>query len=200
MLQLSEFATLAEARDYSFAQGKMIHRNSMNAWLSSAGKYRRLKAIAADEAHPLGDGAAAFLDSTEYNLIQTSETGQGVIALMQALIAAEGNDAGLQVVLDKAIASANETIHPYANVSEYEWRKARGEAISTKQVTPVNGYIKITLAQDVEAHRPQVYAEVQGVKQRVTGFGVVEKAGDYLAQVPRGYVSFYVDDAYGAIA
>lgn len=200
MKQLAEFDTLQEARDYSFAQGKMIHRNSMNAWLSGAGKYRRLKAIAADEIHPLGDGAAAFLDSTEYNLIQSSETGQGVIALMQALIAAEGNDTGLQGVLDKAIASANETIQPYANVSEYEWRKARGEAINTKQVTPVNGWLKITLTQDVEAHRPQVYAEVQGAMQRITGFGTVEKAGDYLAQVPRGYVAFYVDDAYGAIA
>lgn len=38
MKQLSEFTTLQEARDYSFAQGKMIHRNSMNAWLSAAGK------------------------------------------------------------------------------------------------------------------------------------------------------------------
>lgn len=199
MKQLSEFETLQEARDYPFTQGKMIHRNSMNAWLSGAGKYRRLKAIAADESHPLGDGAAAFLDSTEYNLIQSSETGQGVIALMQALIAAEGNDPALQAVLDKGIATANEIIHPYANVSEYEWRKARGETVETKQVTPVNGWLKITLTQDVEAHRPQVYAEVQGTMQRVTGFGLVEKAGDYLAQVPRGYSAFYVDDAYGAM-
>jgi hypothetical protein len=200
MKTLAEFDTLAEAKAYTQTRGKMIHRNSMNAWLSGAGKYRRLKAIAADEAHPLGDGAAAFLDSTEYNLIQSSETGQGVIALMQALIAAEGNDSGLQAVLDKAIASANETILPYANVSEYEWRKARGEGISKKQVTPVNGWLKITLTQDVEAHRPQVHAEVQGTMQRVTGFGVVEKAGDYLAQVPRGYSVLYVDDAYEAIA
>ncbi|MEM7419907.1 MAG: hypothetical protein AAF364_09275 [Pseudomonadota bacterium] len=46
---------------------------------------------------------------------------------------------------------------------------------------------------------PQVYVDIQGVKQRVTGFSLVDKAGDYLAQVPRGYTSFFVDDCYGAM-
>lgn len=199
MKQLSEFETLQEARDYPFTQGKMIHRNSMNAWLSQAGKYRKLKEIAADVNNPLGDGAAAFLDSTEYNLIQSSETGQGVIQLMQGLIAAEGNDPDLQAVLDKGIAAANEVYYPHANATEYDFKRAKGLPIAQKEVAPVNGYIKITLTQDVEPHRPQVYVDIQGVKQRVTGFGLVDKAGDYLAQVPRGYASFYVDDAYGVM-
>ena len=46
---------------------------------------------------------------------------------------------------------------------------------------------------------PQVYVDIQGVKQRITGFWLVDKAGDYLAQVPRDYASFYVDDAYGVM-
>lgn len=200
MKTLAEFDTLEAAKAYTETRGKMIHRNSMNAWLSEANKYRRLKAIALDENHPLGDGAAAFLDSTEYNLIQSSETGQGVIQLMQALVAAESDDAALQAVLDKAIAAANEIYYPHANATEYDFKRAKGLPIAQKEVTPVNGYIKITLAQDVEPHRPQVYVDIQGVKQRVTGFGLVDKAGDYLSQVPRGYASFYVDDAYGAIA
>lgn len=199
MKTLAEFDTLAEAKAYTQTRGKMIHRNSMNAWLSQAGKYRRLKAIAADENHPLGDGAAAFLDSTEYNLIQTSETGQGVIALMQALIAAEGDDAGLQAVLDKAIASANEITRPYKNVSEYEWRKARGETINKKQVTPVNGYIKITLTQDVEAHRPQVCVDIQGVKKQAGTAPELSKSGDYLVRASSNQVH-YIDDYYGVIS
>jgi hypothetical protein len=198
MKKLAEFDTLEAAKAYAQVRGKMIHRNSMNAWLSGAKKYRRLKAIAADENHPLGDGAAAFLDSTEYNLIQSSETGQGVIQLMQALIAAEGNDAALQAVLDKAIAAANETYYPYENATQHDFAKAKGNC-PTKTVTPESGYLKITLTQDTEAHRPQVYAMVQGTMQRITGFNVVEKAGDYLAQVPRVYSVLYVDDAYGAI-
>lgn len=200
MKTLAEFDTLEAAKEYPQTRGKMIHRNSMNAWLSQAGKYRRLKEIAADANNPLGDGAAAFLDSTEYNLIQTSETGQGVIQLMQALILAEGNDPALQDVLDKGIAAANEFYYPHANATEYDFKRAKGLPITQKEVIPVNGYIKITLTQDVEPHRPQVYVDVQGVKLRVTGFGLVDKAGDYLAQVPRGYASFYVDDAYGVIA
>ena len=199
MKTLAEFETLEAAKAYTQVRGKMIHRNSMNAWLSGAGKYRRLKAIAADESHPLGDGAAAFLDSTEYNLIQSSETGQGVIQLMQALVAAEGNDAALQAVLDKAIAAANETYCPYENATQHDFAKAKGNC-PVKTVIPVNGYLKITLTQDVEAHRPQVYAMVQGVKTHVTTFGAVSKAGDYLAQVPRGYSELLVDNYYGVIA
>ena len=200
MKHLSEFETLEAAKEYPQTRGKMIHRNSMNAWLSQAGKYRRLKEIAADANNPLGDGAAAFLDSTEYNLIQTSETGQGVIQLMQALILAEDNDPALQAVLDKGIAAANEVYYPHANATEYDFKRAKGLPIAQKEAIPVNGYIKITLTQDVEPHRPQVYVDIQGVKQRITGFGLVDKSGDYLAQVPRGYSVLYVDDAYGVIA
>lgn len=199
MKTLAEFETLEAAKEYPQVRGKMIHRNSMNAWLSGARKYRRLKAIAADESHPLGDGAAAFLDSTEYNLIQSSATGQGVIALMQALVAAEGNDAALQAVLDKAIAAANEVYYPHANATEYDFAKDKG-ICPVKTVTPVNGYLKITLTQDVEAHRPQVYAMVQDVRQYVTTFGVVSKADDYLAPVPRQYSELLVDNFYGVIA
>lgn len=199
MKTLAEFDTLKAAKDYPQTRGKMIHRNSMNAWLSQAGKYRRLKAIAADQSHPLGDGAAAFLDSSEYNLIQTSETGQGVIALMQALIAAEGNDPALQAVLDKGIAAANEIYYPHANATQHDFAKAKGNC-PVKAVAPVNGYLKITLTQDVEAHRPQVYAMVQDVKTHVTTFSGVSKAGDYLAQVPRGYSELLVDNYYGVIA
>lgn len=199
MKQPSEFETLQEARDHVEVQGIMIHRNSMNAWLSAANKYRRLKEIASDATHPLGDGAAAFLDSTEYNLIQSSETGQSVIALMQALVQAEGNDAALQAVLNKAIAAANQSYKPHENLSEYEWLKSRGVSIEKIAIEPVNGWLKITTASDCEAHRPQVYADIQGTMQRVTGFGVVDKADDYLAQVPRGYSVLYVDDHYGVI-
>ena len=199
MKLLAEFETLEAAKEHTQVRGKMIHRNSMNAWLSDAKKYRRLKAIAEDENHPLGDGAAAFLDSTEYNLIQSSETGQGVIQLMQTLIAAEGNDAALQAVLDKAIAAANEVYYPYENATQHDFAKAKGICPS-KEVTPVNGYLKITINEDVEAHRPQVYAMVQSVKTHVTTFSTVSEEGDYLAQVPRGYSELLVDNYYGVIA
>lgn len=199
MKSLAEFETLEAAKEYTQVRGKLIHRNTMNAMLSQANKYRRLKAIAEDENHPLGDGAAAFLDSTEYNLIQSSETGQGVIQLMQALVAAEGKDTALQAVLDKAIAAANEAYYPHANATAHDFAKAKGNC-PVKAVAPVNGYLKITITEDVEAHRPQVYAMVQDVKQYVTTFSAVNKAGDYLVQVPRQHSELLVDNFYGVIA
>jgi len=198
MKTLAEFDTLEAAKEYAQTRGKMIHRNSMNAWLSGANKYRRLKAIAADENHPLGDGAAAFLDSTEYNLIQSSATGQGVIQLMQALIAAEGNDPALQAVLDKGIAAANEVYYPYANATEYDFKRAKGLPIAQKQVTPVNGYIKVTLTQDVEPHRPQVYVDIQGVKKHVGTAPEISSAGGYLVRASSNQ-THYIDDLYGVI-
>lgn len=200
MKSLAEFETLEAARLHIEKQGKLIHRNTMNLILAQNNCYNRLKEIGENPLHPMRDLVSAFIDSTEYNLIQSSDTGQGVIALMQALIVHEGNDPDFANVLSASIALANKEYKPYENVSEYEWRKARGETINKKQVTPVNGWLKITLTQDVEQHKPQVYAEVQGTMHRVTGFGVVQKTGDYLAQVPRGYSFFYVDDHYGAIA
>lgn len=200
MKSLAEFEALEAARLHVEKQGKLIHRNTMNLILAKNNCYNRLKEIGENPLHPMRDLVSAFIDSTEYNLIQSSETGQGVIELMQTLIAHENNDIDFTNVLNTSISLANKEYKPYENVSEYEWCKARGEAIGTKQVTPINGWLKITITQDVEPHRPQVYAEVQGIMQRVTGFGVVEKAGDYLAQIPRGHSVFYVDDHYRAIA
>lgn len=200
MKKLEEFETLKSARSYVEKQGKLIHRNTMNLILAKNNCYNRLKEIAENSLHPMRDLVGAFIDSTEYNLIQSSETGQGVIALIQSLIAHENNDADFTNVLSTSIGLANKEYNPYENVSEYEWRKARGEVVNTKQVVPSNGWLKITVTQDVEAHRPQVYAEVQDVKVRITGFGLIEKAGDYLAQVPRGHEVLYVDDYYGVLS
>ena len=199
MKTLAEFDTLEAAKEYTQTQGKMIHRNTMNLLLAQNERYITLKDIADNPLHPMRELVAAFMDSTEYNLIQTSTAGQAVINLMKTLIAAEDGDANLQAVLDTAMALANETYYPHANATEYDWKREKGLPIKQKEVTPINGYIKITLTKGVEAHRPQVYADIQGVKQRVTGFGLVSKAGDYLAEVPRGYAIFYVDDAYGAM-
>lgn len=197
MKQLKEFETLEDARAYQAVEGKMIHRNTMNLILAQNNCYNRLKDIGSNPLHPLRDLVSAFIDSTEYNLIQSSPTGQGVIALMQSLIQYEGNDADLTNVLNTSIAAANTTYKPYENVSEYDWRIACGHEIDKKQATPANGYIKITLTQDVEAHRPQIYAEEQGVIIRIAGFKEIEKTGDYVASVPRNYSIFYVDDCYG---
>lgn len=196
MKQLAEFNTLAEAKAYTYTQGKLIPRTTMNSLLGDAGLMIALEVEAKTD-----DRFAAFMHptSTEYNFMIGNPTGDKQIAMLDDIIA-EGKFPALAALKPVVLHIANPVTYPHANASEYDFNRAKGLPIAQKQVTPVNGYIKITLTQNVEAHRPQVYADVQGVKQRVTGFGLVDKAGDYLAQVPRGHVSFYVDDAYGAIA
>ena len=119
--------------------------------------------------------------------------------MITALVQYEGNDENLASVRDDAIAKANEVYYPHAKATTHEFMKAKGTC-PVKAVEPINGWLKITLTQDVEAHRPQVYTTIQGVRQHITTFGVIGAAGDYLAQVPRGYTELLIDDAYGAIA
>ncbi len=196
-MKLSDFDTLAEAKSATAVRGKLIHRNSMNAMLSEADRYTRLKDIAADPTHPLQDKVAAFMDSTEFNFMQDNETGLKVTAMMDELITHE-NDPALQAVRDMSVAKANESYKPFENATQYDWLKAKGTC-PTKPVTAINGWVKIFLTRDVEAHAPQVYGMVQEVKTRVAGFSTISKAGDYVVQVPRGFRQMYVDDAYEAI-
>lgn len=198
MKQLAEFETLEAAKLYTYTQGKLIPRVTMNSLLGDAGLMLAFEVEAKTD-----DRFAAFMHptSTEYNFMvgDGTTTGDRQIAMLDDIIA-EGKFPALEALKPIVLHIANPTATPYANTAEYDFKRAKGLSIPQKEVMPVNGYIKITLTQDVEAHRPQVFADIQGVKQRITGFGLVDKAGDYLAQVPRGYASFYVDDAYGAIA
>lgn len=195
MKALSEFDTLEAAKAHTETRGKMIPRVTMNSLLAQAGLFNAFEQAAANN-----DAIAAFMHptSTEYNFIQSSATGQAQIGLLDALIAS-GQFVGLATLRPTVIALANEIYSPYANATEHDFRKAKGNC-PVKAVIPVNGYLKITLTQDVEAHRPQVYVEIQGVFQRVTGFGLISKSGDYLLQVPRNHSVFYVDDPYGSIS
>lgn len=198
MKSLAEFETLEAAWLHVEKQGKLIHRNTMNLILAKNNCYNRLKEIGENPLHPMRDLVSAFIDSTEYNLIQSSKTGQGVIELMQALIAHEGNDDDFANVLSTSIALANKEYKPYENVSDYEWRKARGENVNTKQITPINGWLKITLTKDVEAHRPHLYIDVQGVKKQVGASAQLSESGDYLIKASSNQ-THYIDDFYGAI-
>ena len=198
MKTLAEFETLEEAKAYTQARGKMIHRNTMNLILAQNGCYNRLKDISENPIHPMRDLVSAFVDSTEYNLIQTSVTGQGVIQLMQTLIAAEGDDPALQSVLDMSIAAANETYYPYVNATEYDFKRAKGLPITQKEATPVNGYIKITTTADCEAHRPQIYVDVQGVKKQVGTAPEISSAADYLVRASSNQ-KHYIDNYYGVM-
>ncbi len=208
-MQLKDFNTIQEAREYSYKVYRKIGGNEARQFFGIMGVL---------------DGLEANKDSTTVvEVIPNIPTTIGAICrtVLQTMLngkfatdpaTQDGslNRAAANILVQNNIFSdelnteffsrAVSTIFPFENQSEYDFKHAKGLPISKKGVTPNNGWIKITLTRDVEAHRPQVYADIQGVNRRVTGFGLVDKAGDYIAEVPRGYAVFYVDDAYEAIA
>jgi hypothetical protein len=194
-MQLKDFQTIEEARIHPEPSGRMISHDMIVVFLT---KNRCITSLqnATDESAK-GFWLAVSSGVQEFNVMNEHPVGVGNQQLLAHMVSISAVN---QSFADDCLAHANTTTYPHANATEYDFKRAKGLPIAQKEVTPVNGYIKITLTQDVEPHRPQVFADIQGVKQRVTGFGLVDKAGVYLAQVPRGYASFYVDDAYGVIA
>ena len=192
---LSQFDTLQEAKEYQEQKGRMISHDMIVVFLTKNQCITSLQNSTDESAK--GFWLAVSSGVQEFNVMSSHPVGQDNQLLLTHMV---NIGAVTQSFAGDCLSYANFTTHPYANATEYDWKKAKGLPIAQKEVTPFNGYIKITLTQDVEAHRPQVYADIQGAKQRVTGFGLVDKAGDYVAQVPRGYSVFYVDDCYGAIA
>jgi hypothetical protein len=199
MKQLKEFDTLEEARAYTYKQGRMLHRDTMNLILAKEKVYSRLVDISENPSHPLRDLIRAFLASTEYNLQEDSSTGQAVISLMQALIAYEGDDVALQNVLTAATLSANPLVSPYKNTTDYEFAVAKGQDIPRKQVDAVKGYVDITTTADCPLHSPHVYVKVADKYRRITSIQGVGEAGEYSCQVPRTSSVYFVDDFYGVI-
>jgi len=204
MKTLSEFDTLAEAKQYTETRGVILNANDMGVLFDKhPGTLGSLESIEGqNESVKLfltlfrsGGGRYDFRKKPAG--ISEETDGEQLKTKMKQLVEAGVVSAAFA---NDVFNTANPVTYPHPNATEYEFRRAKSLPITQKEVVPVNGYIKITLTQEVESHRPQVFVDIQGVKQRVTGFGLVDKAGDYLTQVPRGYASFYVDDAYGVIA
>jgi len=196
-MNLQDFDTLADAKLYSQTHPKLIHRDTMNSLLADAQLYVTFKAIAQDTSNPqLQNLIAAFLDSQEYNFMVGNATGDRQIAALDGLIALGGDlGAALAQIRPIILAIANPTTNPFANSTQHDFALAKGFIVRIEKQA-VDGWLKITTSADCEAHRPQVYVDVQGVMRRVAGFDVVSVAGDYITQVTRGYTSYFVDNAY----
>lgn len=210
-MQLKDFATLAEAKAHTETVGRLLPPTTMNSMLARDGLYSALRFIRDDAGHPFQDEVGAFLDekNTEYNFMLKGETGPAQIALLDQLIASNISvtlgsrvvdvSGQLAILKPKLIAACNFETFPHANATEYDFQRAKG-TLTQVEKAPENGWLKITTTADCEPHRPQIHAAIQGVMRRVAGFDTVSAAGDYIAQVPTGQATLYVDDAYGIIA
>ena len=202
MSSLSDFATLAEAQAHTeMTDKKQVGSGQARGFFVSSGIWTALRQIQSDMTHPLYALADAVIvtasdGSSYFGMDASTAEGQGNLAASQILV-----DAGVMTEAQKLelLSKALTATKPYANVTQAEFLKAKG-LIPYVQVTPVNGWLKITTTADCEAHRPQVFADIQGVKRRVAGFDVVSVAGNYLTQVPREHGTLYVEDAYNVVS
>lgn len=194
-MNLEDFDTLKLAQDNPVVVGRMTSPDMVVSLLTEYDSTLILLDKAKTDPKAAGFLLALNGAVTAYNVITGHVIGDKQQSLLAWLVHIEAVTQGF---MDSLIVYANPTVYPYANKTEHDFAKSKGLMVYA-QVTPINGWLKITTATDCEAHRPQIYAETQGVKRRVAGFDVVSAAGDYLAQVPGGYATFDVDDHYGVV-
>jgi len=200
-MTLSDFATLAEAQAHTeVVDKKQVGSGQARGFFVSSGIWTALRQIQADMAHPLYALADAVIvtasdASSFFGLDTATAEGQGNLAAADTMVAA-----GIMTEVQKVslLSLALTPSYPHANATQADFAKAKGIMVY-KEVTPENGWLKITTTADCEAHRPQIYATIQGVKRRVAGFDTVSAAGDYLAQVPQDYTMLEVDNFYGSV-
>ena len=200
-MSLSDFATLAEAQAFELiTDKKRVGSGQARGFFVSEGIWTALRQIQADITSPLFALADAVIvtasDASSYfGLDVTTAEGRGNLAAANTMVAAGVISEAQKVEL---LVLALKTTYPHATATQADFAKAKG-AMVYAQVTPINGWLKITTTAGCEAHRPQIYAEIQGIKRRVAGFDVVSAAKGYLAQVPREHTTLFVDNAYGVI-
>ncbi|MFC4699400.1 hypothetical protein ACFO4O_04405 [Glaciecola siphonariae] len=198
---------LALAKAETVTNGKLIHRDTMNSLLASAGLYVAFKAMAEDSTNPFQNLIAAFLDSQDFNFIQSSATGQRQIAALDQMIST-GGDLGtaLGALKPVIIKLANPTVPAFPSVTLHDIRIALGDETRLKQIGVFDGIANITVDTTknagFEEHRPQVYFKINGIYERRAGFALVEESGVYNAQCPtpsRSVDGVFVDDSYGVV-
>lgn len=202
-MKLKEFATIAEARAHIEKRPTILNANDMGVLFDRhPGTLQALESIeASNESVRIfltlfrsGGGRYDFREKPE-GVSEETDSDQ-LKTKMQQLVEANVVTAAFATAVFNA---ANPQFKPFENVSEYEWRKARGEEIASKPVNPINGWLKITTTADCERHTPAIYAEIQGVEKRIGTYCQIEKSGDYLHRVQQGFNNYRIDNPYGVI-
>jgi len=190
---LSQFDTLQESKEYTEQKGRMISHDMIVVFLTKNQCITSLQAATDESAK--GFWLAVSSGVQEFNVMSSHPVGQGNQQLLAHMVSI---DAVNQSFADDCLSYANFTICPHANATEYDFKRAKGLPITQKEVTPFNGWIKITLTQDVEAHRPHLYIYVQGVKKHVGTAPELSKSGDYLVRASSNQ-THHIDDLYGVM-
>ena len=194
-MQLEEFNTLQDAKNYIAPKERMISQDMIVSFLAKNNCVTSLQASLDEKAK--GFYLAILSGVEEFNLKNSSESvGKPQQILLSYLVSINAVN---QAFADDCILYANTIYKPFGNATKHDFELAKG-TITRKAVTQTDGILTINTNTDCEAHNPQVYQYIESADfyKRVAGFRGVSVASKYQIEVPR-VASLYIDDAYGVV-
>jgi len=193
-MQLKDFDTLDSAKAYLAPVERMISHDMIISLLTQNNCITSLQTSADEKAR--GFYLAVLSGVREFNLMNSHPVGQAQQALLTHLVNVK---AANQDFADACIAYANSTRRPFKGSTKHDFEVAKG-VVNRVEITPSNGFLTINTTKDCEEHNPQIYIKVGDTFVRKAGFRNVESKGQYVAEVPRNFTSFWVDNSYGAVS
>jgi hypothetical protein len=202
-MSLSDFATLAEAQASELiTDKKKVGSGQARGFFVSEGIWTALRQIQSDITNPLFALADAVIvtasDASSYfGLDTTTAEGLGNLAAANTMV-----DTGLMTEAQKVtlLALALKSTYPHATATQADFDRAKGLMVYTQAIQQTSGFIKLNVSADCDAHRPQIFAVVQGINTQVGTAPEISKAGSYLARVPTNHSSYIVENYYGVIS
>ena len=203
-MSLQDFASLAEAHSHKETKGRMTSPDMVVSLLTENDSVITLQDKAKTDTKAAGFLLALNGSVSEYNLITGHYIGgkqQLLLIYVQYLLILK-YQTGLMTEAQKVslLALALKSTYPHANATQADFDRAKGLMAYTQAIQQTNGFIKLTVSADCEAHRPQILAVVQGINTQVGTAPVISNVGEYLARVPTNHSSYIVENYYGVIS
>jgi len=202
-MNLSDFATLADAKKHTEVKGRMVSADMVVSFLTETDSVIILKDSASTNPKAAGFLLALNGAVTEYNIITGNTVGDKQQLLLTYLVFI---GAVTQSFKDAVISYANPIIYPFISATEHEFQISKG-AVKLKPITQVGGYAVIHTNAVCENHNPRLIAKAVNPRtnkttyQRINNFYNVSEASSYDCKVPSEYLGneLFVDDVYSVI-
>tara|TARA_R110000851_G_scaffold32736_1_gene87567 strand:+ start:1485 stop:2063 length:579 start_codon:yes stop_codon:yes gene_type:complete len=191
-MSLQDFAALSDAQAYTEIKGRLISPDMMLSFITAFGYVDAL--ITNPTTNESKAVQAAFQFGSEFNLMSGHPA--SITPTLDILIGAGLASEALKTAL---VAYANEVTYPHATATQADFARAKDLMDYTSAINQVSGFIKLTTSENCEAHRPKIFAVVQGIKTQVGTASEISLAGEYLARVPTNHASYIIENFYGVI-
>ena len=207
-MNLSDFATLAEAQAYTQTTYRKIGGNEARQFFSIMGALDSVEsnqtnttAVEVVAGVPTTIGAlcrslVSTLAGGNFATDPNTQDGQLNRAASALLVA---NNVLAQSQVDSFFALSETNTQPLANKTEYDFQVAKGTVAKVPVEISVNGDFCYKVTTGVcETHAPRI-TTTNGT--RITSFYNVNAQGMYIAQIPNEYrgQDLFVDNAYGVM-